>query len=613
MADGSGDPAPSCGSSPAAAETSERRAGSAVRPTGSQPQRRAERPPEPSPGRGRVSAFADRAGRRLPAGRGRPGVPTSCFVAAVRLLPAAHTRACGLCGAAPSRRWRAPRRPRRAVPCRGDADATGANGCSCQRDSGIYSCALTSLHARIPRPRIVGAGAGPRTFERVLMDPNRHGHAPVGGAVADTPPTHVQQAAPVRAVGQGGPSVTVRQLAGSLRRELRGLFPQGVWVSGEIENIARPGGGNVFFNLVERRNGAGSGEHPAAVLPVTLFHDHKAHINDAMRSRGHTAPMIDGMQVRIHARVDVHVARGRLQLKMDGIDPDYTTTQIALSRDLLLRRLDAEGLLRQNAQLDMPEVPLRVGIVTALNSAAHQDIHRVLHRSGFAFELVEAHTAVQGPAAAAGIAEAIKLVAPRVQAVLVARGGGSKTDLAAFDHELVARTVATCPKPVIAGIGHDTDRSVTDETAHASCATPTAAAAFVVAAVEAWLQRLDAISERITVRSRQHLHTTAHRTDNAAQRLALCAAAVQRHNLARLDRSQARLVLAAGQRIDNAARSVDTAQMRLRALDPANALRRGWSITRTANGAIVRSVADACSGDQIITQLADGTLTSAVN
>lgn len=172
--------------------------------------------------------------------------------------------------------------------------------------------------------------------------------------------------------------------------------------------------------------------------------------------------------------------------------------------------------------------------------------------------------------------------------------------------------MATCPKPVIAGIGHDTDRSVTDETAHSSCATPTAAATFVVAAVEVWMQRLDAISERTTVRSRQHLHTTAQLTDNAARRLAVYAAAVQRHNLACLERSQARLVLAVRQRIDTTARSADT-QMRLRALDPANALQRGWSITRTANGTVVRSATDARPGDQVSTQLADGTLTSTAN
>lgn len=445
------------------------------------------------------------------------------------------------------------------------------------------------------------------------MDPNRHAYAPVTAAGV-APAARGLQATAAPPVGHGGPLMTVRQLAGSLRRELRGLFAQGVWVSGEIENIARPdGGGHVFFDLVERRDGAGSGEHPVALLPVVLFQGHRQHVNDVMRSRGYTAPMADGMQVRIHARVDVHVARGRLQLQMDGIDPDYTTTQIAVARDLLLGRLAGEGLLRRNAEAAMAEVPLRVGIVTALNSSAHHDVRRVLDRSGFAFELVEAHTPVQGPAAAAAIAEAIQVVAPRVQAVLVVRGGGSKADLAAFDHELVARAVAACPRPVIVGVGHETDRSVADETAYGSYATPTAAAAAVVAAVVAWLQRLDAISERITARSRQHLRTAGERTDTATQRLAVCVAAVQRHNLARLERSQARLVLAARQRVADAARDVDTAQTRLKALDPANALLRGWSITRNADGAIVRSVADARPGDQLLTQLADGTLTSTVD
>ena len=127
----------------------------------------------------------------------------------------------------------------------------------------------------------------------------------------------------------------------------------------------------------------------------------------------------------------------------------------------------------------MPVVPLRVGLVTALNSAACADVCRVLHRSGYAFELVAADTPVQGRAAAAAIARAVDSAATRAEVVLLTRGGGSKSDLAAFDHELVARTVALCSRPVFTGIGHQVDRSVADEVAHTSCATPTAAAAAV--------------------------------------------------------------------------------------------------------------------------------------
>ena len=223
-----------------------------------------------------------------------------------------------------------------------------------------------------------------------------------------------------------------------------------------------------------------------ALMPVALFDEHRSHVNDILRAHGLTAPIHDGMRVRIHGRVDVHAARGRVQLKMDGIDPAYAPKPAISERDDLLRRLHAEGLLRRNAEARMPVMPLRVGLVTALNSAACADVCRVLHRSGYAFELVAADTPVQGRAAAAAIARAVDSAATRAEVVLLTRGGGSKADLAAFDHELVARTVALCSRPVFTGIGHQVDRSVADEVAHTSCATPTAAAAAVVEAVTLW-------------------------------------------------------------------------------------------------------------------------------
>ena len=391
------------------------------------------------------------------------------------------------------------------------------------------------------------------------------------------------------AARRGGPHLTVAQLVESLRCEVRSLHRSGVWVSGEISGIARPSSGNVFFDLVERRVGATSGAAKvAAMMPVALFARHRSRINDAMRAGGHTTAMTDGMQVRIHARLDIHVAKGRMQLLMDGIDAGYTIAAVAGERELLLRCLDAEGLLVRNRETEMAAVPIRVGIVTAVGSAAHSDIRRVFAQSGFGFVLVEADTAVQGPAAPAAVAAAIALVAPRVQVVLLARGGGSSVDLAAFDHELVARAVAACPRPVVAGIGHQRDRSATDEMAHTSCATPTAAAAHIVAVVE----------------------SAARRVDDVAQRLARVAAAALRHNRLSVDRAQARLTLAARRRIDTATAAVSASQQRVQGLDPARVLQRGWSITRSADGALVRSVHDVRTGEMLSTQLADGVLDS---
>ena len=305
--------------------------------------------------------------------------------------------------------------------------------------------------------------------------------AVLAGVQARTQRSQSRSALPV---GDPESSVTVGELVLSLRNTMRGLFASGVWVTGEIDGIARSRSGHVFFDLVERRAGGGS-EGPVALMPVALFDEHRSHVNAILRAHGLTAPIHDGMRVRIHGRVDMHAARGRVQLEMDGIDPAYASEPAISERDDLLRRLHAEGLLRRNAEARMPVVSLRVGLVTALNSAACAcaDVCRVLHRSGYAFELVAADTPVQRRAAAAAIARAVDSAATRAEVVLLTRGGGSKANLAAFDHELVARTVALCSRPVFAGIGHQVDRSAADEVAHTSCATPTAAAAAVVEAV----------------------------------------------------------------------------------------------------------------------------------
>ena len=413
-------------------------------------------------------------------------------------------------------------------------------------------------------------------------------------------------------VGDPESSVTVGELVLSLRNTMRGLFASGVWVTGEIDGIARSRNGHVFFDLVERRAGGGS-NGPVALMPVALFDEHRSHVNDILRAHGLTAPIHDGMRVRIHGRVDMHAARGRVQLKMDGIDPAYASEPVISERDDLLRRLHAEGLLRRNAEARMPVVPLRVGLVTALNSAACADACRVLHRSGYAFELVAADTPVQGRAAAAAIARAVDSAATRAEVVLLTRGGGSKSDLAAFDHELVARTVALCSRPVFTGIGHQVDRSVADEVAHTSCATPTAAAAAVVEAVTVWLDRLERLGQDIKARSRQRLSAAQRLTDDAAKRLIRSTASAQHHNRTRLNRSQQRLILTSQQQTRSATKSLDAAQARLQALDPTKVLQRGWSITHLADGTLLRFADDAHTGDTLLTHVADGVLTSTVD
>jgi exodeoxyribonuclease VII large subunit len=226
------------------------------------------------------------------------------------------------------------------------------------------------------------------------------------------------------------------------------------------------------------------------------------------------------------------------------------------------------------------------------------------------------------------------LVTSGTDVIIVSRGGGSRTDLATFDHEVIARAIAGSPVPVFTGLGHDIDRSVADEVAHSALTTPTAAAQHVVALVRAWLDRLDEMAVTIAHQGRRGLVSADRRVDGLAT-------ACRRASAHGLDRAEARAghararVIAAGRAGIRAAdtrgraaaaalirvaprvlvaseRDVEVVATRVRALDPARALARGWSVTRAGDGRLVRSVADVSVGDTVHTQLADGTLTSTI-
>jgi exodeoxyribonuclease VII large subunit len=196
--------------------------------------------------------------------------------------------------------------------------------------------------------------------------------------------------------------------------------------------------------------------------------------------------------------------------------------------------------------------------------------------------------------------------------VAIVRGGGARTDLAAFDHEEVARAIAASPHPVVVGVGHEVDRSVADEVASISVKTPTAAAAVLVEAVGRFdhevataADRLVTLAGRALDRETADLATTGRQLELAATR------AIDRHQ--NLLATFATHLGHRSQRIlDRAQATLDTAGVRLEALDPAAALARGWSITNLTDGTLVRRPADAPPGSIIVTTTALGRLISTV-
>ncbi|MCB0963177.1 MAG: exodeoxyribonuclease VII large subunit, partial [Acidimicrobiales bacterium] len=254
---------------------------------------------------------------------------------------------------------------------------------------------------------------------------------------------------------------TVGELSTQVARVLAGAFPDDVWVAGQIRNLNRSSAGHVYFDLAEPTAG---GEVPKAQLSVTLLAPERHVVNEQLKRAGGAVRMDDGIEVRLVGRVRWYGPRGTVQLRMHGIDPAFTLGRLEADRDRILAALAAEGLLDRNGRLAMPAVPLRVGLVTSVGSAAHADVLATLEASGIGFVVRQVHARTQGPDCGPQVAAALaRVAAAGVDVVLLVRGGGARTDLAAFDTDRIARAIATLDVPVLTGIGHEIDRTIADE------------------------------------------------------------------------------------------------------------------------------------------------------
>ena len=422
----------------------------------------------------------------------------------------------------------------------------------------------------------------------------------------------------------------VAELNQAISDSLRGSFPGPVWVRGEIQALHVSRNQHTYFELVEKHERR---DQVRATIRVALFRDDRPAVNRALRDAG--LRLADGVEVRVRARVDFWPPAGRLQLVMTAIDPNFTIGRLAADRDRILAVLTAEQILGRNATRVLPPVPLRIGLVTSGGSAAYRDFLHGLDGSRHTFRVVHCDVRVQGAAASRRIVWALRrLAALDLDAIAIVRGGGARSDLAAFDSEIVARAITEMAVPVITGIGHETDRTIADEVAHTCTKTPTAAAAVLVEAVDVYLERLGFLAHQISVRARS-VGALAHRELAALSgRLRRAApVALDRERRGLQDRRrrvtsagrrgtrdaaqavatcEARLVTTGRRTLRSQTVRVDAATARLRALDPRRVLERGYSITRDDHGRVVRAARDVPVGAVLVTETADGQLHSRV-
>jgi len=267
-----------------------------------------------------------------------------------------------------------------------------------------------------------------------------------------------------------------------------------------------------------------------------------------------------------------------------------------------------------NRALELTLVPLRVGIITSVGSAAHADVLKTFKDSKLGFSIFVHDARVQGEDSIASVVAALQTMDSRkdLDVLMLVRGGGAKNDLIAFDSLQIATAIANCRLPVFTGIGHETDFSVADEVAHQTHKTPTACATAIIELVrdfiesteQAWdgiatfaLRELELSASRLSERANRISTKVLDALANASKRLAMISQRVKHRpaEVFRLEKS-----------------SLDAFAERLRLLDPVNTMARGWSITRNTTGDIVRDVTKLKTGDKLVTTFANGSATSTI-
>ena len=296
------------------------------------------------------------------------------------------------------------------------------------------------------------------------------------------------------------PVLTVSALNSLARSAVESALPL-VWVAGEISNLTRAASGHWYFSLKDDR----------AQVRCAMFRGRNQFVD---------WQPTNGDQVEVRATPTVYEARGEFQLQVElmrraGLGALFE----AFER--LKQKLAAEGLFDSARKRALPAFPKKLGIVTSPEAAALRDVLTTLHRRAPWLPVVLYPTPVQGEGAGRKIAAAIQAASSHkaCDVLIVCRGGGSIEDLWAFNDEAVARAIAACPVPVISGVGHETDFTITDFVADLRAPTPTAAAEQACLSREEWMQRLAALQHRIARPLHRLLASRMQAVDLAARRL----------------------------------------------------------------------------------------------
>ncbi|MBO5015357.1 MAG: exodeoxyribonuclease VII large subunit [Bacteroidaceae bacterium] len=406
-------------------------------------------------------------------------------------------------------------------------------------------------------------------------------------------------------------TISLYELNNLVKQALRRHLPDTYWIEAELSDVRSNYSGHCYLEFVQKD---ALGNNLIAKARGTIWSNVYKMLKPYFEEETGQA-FASGIKVRVCVSVEFHELYGH-SLTVVDIDPTYTVGDMVRKRREILRRLEEEGVLDLNKELDFPMLPQRIAVISSATAAGYGDFCNQLERNpyGLVFYLKLFPAIMQGERVEESIIAALDRIYAEMEhwdAVVIIRGGGATSDLSGFDSYDLAANCAQFPLPIITGIGHERDDTVIDSVVHTRVKTPTAAAEFLISCMYESALMLEDYTNRIIGGVEVRMEREKHRLERLTERIPMTTNMYLQRGHFKIETIWQRLETALQHKMMKETHRLSLLEHRVMAASPEHLLKKGYSITML-NGKAVTDASTLKKGDRIVTMLHRGKIESEI-
>lgn len=406
-------------------------------------------------------------------------------------------------------------------------------------------------------------------------------------------------------------TISLYELNNLVKQALRRHLPDTYWIEAELSDVRSNYSGHCYLEFVQKD---ASGNTLIAKARGTIWSNVYKMLKPYFEEETGQA-FASGIKVRVCVSVEFHELYGH-SLTVVDIDPTYTVGDMIRKRREILRRLEEEGVLDLNKELDFPMLPQRIAVISSATAAGYGDFCNQLERNpyGLVFYPKLFPAIMQGERVEESIIAALDRIYAEMEhwdAVVIIRGGGATSDLSGFDSYDLAANCAQFPLPIITGIGHERDDTVIDSVVHTRVKTPTAAAEFLISCMYESALMLEDYTNRIIGGVEVRMEREKHRLERLTERIPMTTNMYLQRGHFKIETIWQRLETALQHKMIKETHRLSLLEHRVMAASPEHLLKKGYSITML-NGKAVTDASTLKKGDRIVTMLHRGKIESEI-